>query len=341
MARDRGPNGSRARIEMARLIRILPDNFTSYLFQLLEDEDPAVLREAVRTVVVSQKSQFVSPLIRLLGNSEVRDVTIEALVHYGETIQDSLRNHLSDPNVAVEVKREIPELLVIVGGREAREVLTANLIQTDNVLRFRIISALNKLRELYPEFELDAQTVEAVLASEIMSHYRSYQIMGTMESHLSQESVSAPLQKSINNELERIFRLLKMLHPEADLESAFVGLQSGIKGEHDKAVEFIENVLKPDVRHLLIPLVDADVPLSEKVELANRILGSKIESKDDALRVLMHTHDPWMKSCAAHLIGILGLRHYQDELEEWANDPDALLREKAQRARHRLTLLAS
>ena len=38
--------------------------------------------------------------------------------------------------------------------------------------------------------ELDAQTVEAVLASEIMSHYRSYQVMATMEGHLGQESVS-------------------------------------------------------------------------------------------------------------------------------------------------------
>ena len=101
-----------------------------------------------------------------------------------------------------------------------------------------------------------------------------------------------------------------MLHPDADLESAFVGLQSGIKSEHDKALEFIENVLKPDVRHLLIPLVDGDIALTEKVELANRILGSRVESKDDALRVLMHTHDPWMKSCAAHLIGILGLKHF-------------------------------
>jgi hypothetical protein len=333
--------GGRARIESARLIRLLPENFASYLSQLLEDNDPAVLREAVRTALVYPKPQFVPQLITLLGNPEVRDVAIAALVQLGESIQESLRDYLSKPNVAVDVKREIPELLVIVAGHDARETLTANLIQSDNILRFRIISALNKLHQLYPEIELDAQTVEAVLASEIMSHFRSYQVMATMEGHLGHESVSVPLQKSIDNELERIFRLLKMLHPEVDLESAFVGLQSGIKSEHDKALEFIENVLKPDVRHLLIPLVDGDVPLTEKVELANRILGSKVESEDDALRVLMHTDDLWMKSCAAYLIGFLGLKHFHGELEEWANDPDALLREKAQRAQHRLAMLAS
>jgi predicted FMN-binding regulatory protein PaiB len=59
----------------------------------------------------------------LLGNPEVRDVAIQALVHMGANVQGSLQAHLSEPNVAVEVKREIPELLVIVAGRDAREAL--------------------------------------------------------------------------------------------------------------------------------------------------------------------------------------------------------------------------
>jgi ATP:ADP antiporter, AAA family len=341
MLGDRGPTGGRARVESARLIRLLPEDFASYLFQLLEDDDPAVLREAVRTALVHRKPQAVPLLITLLGNPEVRDVTCEVLVRMGETIQKSLCDHLSDENVTVEVKKEIPDLLVIVAGRDAHEVLTANLIQTDNVLRFRIISALNKLHELYPEIELDAQTVEAVLASEIMSHYRSYQVMDTMDGHLWQDSFSVPLQKSIDNGLERIFRLLKMLYPDSDLESAFVGLQSRDKSEHDNAVEFLENVLKPGVRHLLIPLIDGDLGLSDKVELANRIVGSTVESTDDALRFLMYTQDPWMKSCAAHLIGILGLKHFQKELDEWACDIDPLLQQSAQRAQQRLSTVAT
>src|SRR5262245_55229976 len=145
----------------------------------------------------------------------------------------------------------------------------------------------------------------------------------------------------MDNELERIFRLLKILHPDTDLESAFVGLQSGAKNEHDNAFEFIENVLKPGIRRLLMPLVDPDIPLTEKVELANSVLGSTVESKDDALQILMYTEDPWMKSCAAHLIGIMGLKHFQKEIDEWANDNEPVLREKAQRAQQRLAAVTS
>ena len=336
MVEDRGPTGERTRVESARLLRLLPEEFASYLFQLLQDDDPVVLREVVRTVLAQRKVQFVPALIKLLGNPDVRDVTSEALVRMSEHGQGSLAQHLSDPDVAVEVKREIPDLLVIVAGRDALDALTANLIQTDNVLRFRIIAALNKLHELYPDIELDAQTIEAVLASEIMSHYRSYQVMGTVDGQLDQPSLTGALQKSIDNELERIFRLLKMLHPDSDLESAFLGLQSPVKSEHDTALEFIENIFQPGIRRLLIPLVDGDIALTEKVELANRILGSKVESQDDVLRVLMYTEDPWMKSCAAHLIGILGLKQFDKQLDDWATDPDSLVRENAQRAQHRL-----
>ena len=341
MIKDRGPDGARARLEVARLIQVLPESFASYLFQLLEDDDSQVLREAIRGTVVRGKRQFVPLLIALLGNAEVKDAAAEALRQHGENIQGSLRDHLMDPGVSLDVKREIPELLVAVAGRDARDPLTANLVQTDNILRFRIISALNKLHELYPEIELDAQIIEDALASEIMSHYRSYQVVDRMDALLGNESFSVPLRTSIDKELERIFRLLKMLHPEVDLESAFVALRSGVKSEHDIALELIETVLKPGVRRLLMPLVDTDVSLDNKVELANNLLGTTVESKDDALRVLIYTQDPWMKSCAAHLIGILGLKDFQKEVEEWADDQDPLLREKAQRACERLAAFAS
>src|SRR5262249_38575358 len=58
MVEDRAPSGARVRVESARLIRLLPENFASYLFQLFKDDDPAVLREAVRTALVHRKPQF-------------------------------------------------------------------------------------------------------------------------------------------------------------------------------------------------------------------------------------------------------------------------------------------
>src|SRR3972149_5311779 len=174
-----------------------------------------------------------------------------------------------------------------------------------------------------------------------MGQYRAYQIMSKMDGHLAQESFNVPLRKSILNELERIFRLLKMLHPNHDLQSAFVGLQSQDKNEHDNALEFIDNALRPAMRRLIVPLVDAEVGVAERVELANRLLRSKLESKEDALLALRQSQDPWLKTCAAHLIGVLGLKQFEQDVDQWASDPDPLLREKAQRAKQRLAVYVS
>jgi AAA family ATP:ADP antiporter len=336
MISDHGESGRHGRLEAARIIRILPDSLAPSLCSLLSDDDPEVLREAVRTAGDRQDWEYVSPLITLLGNSHVKNAALKALTEYGESIQSILPVHLYDNALPLEAKREIPDLLVTIAKRAAREPLLANLGQPDNILRFRIIVALNKLHDLYPDVQLDSSTVETVLASEIMHHYRSYQIMDQMELHRENQSFDVPLQKSMHLELERIFRLLKMLYPKQDLRSAFVGLESGNKAHHDSALELIDNTLKPSIRRLLVPLVDSEISLAEKVELANRVLPSTIDSNDDALMALMDTHDPWLKSCAAHLIGVLELKQFKDTVDEWASDRDPVLREKAQTAQQRL-----
>jgi HEAT repeat protein len=334
---DQGAPARAARVEAARLIRFVPDGFAPYLCALLVDRDSEVLREAARTAGAQQKPEYLSPLIALLGNPDARESAADALAQFGRGIQDRLRDLLSDDTQPLEIRREIPDLLFVTAQRDARDILLANLRQPDSVLRFRIISSLNKLRHCYPDLELDNSTIEVVLASEIMSYCQSYQIMGRMDGHLAQPSFYQPLMKSIDHELERIFRLLKMLYPQHDLQSAFEALRSNDKAERDSALEFIDNALKLSIRRLLVPLLDGEIGLEEKVTFANSVVGVTIDSTDDALQALMKAEDPWLKSCAAHLIGVLGLRQFKPEVERWAGDPDPLLSEKAQRARQRLT----
>ena len=88
-----------------------------------------------------------------------------------------MRDHLADASVAIEVRREIPGIMVRIGTPAAAQVLMENLLESDTTLRFRIIRALNKLQRLHPEIETDTQMLETVLAAEILGHYRSYQIL--------------------------------------------------------------------------------------------------------------------------------------------------------------------
>ena len=100
-----------------------------------------------------------------------------------------------------------------------------------------------------------------MLAAEIMGHYRSYQVLGTLGASLTTRRIrsSTGCASRWRRRRERIFRLLKILYPEHDLHSAYVGLQSDDPVVHDNAVEFMDSVLPPEVRALVIPLFDRDV----------------------------------------------------------------------------------
>ena len=68
----------------------------------------------------------------------------------------------------------------------------------------------------------------------------------------------------MQQELERIFRLLGLLYPHLDVHSAHVGLQSKSVAVHDNALEFLDNVLKPQLREMLVPLLDSKVTVRER-----------------------------------------------------------------------------
>ena len=142
-------------------------------------------------------------------------------------------------------------------------MLTESLIDGDTVLRFRVLTALNKLRAAGSSRPLDTKLVETVLAAEVVGHLRWYQILGTLDYAVnSSEPVAQGLRESMTQEVERIFRLVKLLSPVYDLESAYVGLQSSKRDIHDNALEFLENILKPQLRTMLLPLLDATSPCS-------------------------------------------------------------------------------
>ena len=60
----------------------------------------------------------------------------------------------------------------------------------------------------------------------------------------------------------------------------------------DNALEFLDNVLKAQLRQKLVPLLDSKVSLAERVTIANRLVPAKIECSEQAIAVLVASNDP-------------------------------------------------
>jgi HEAT repeat protein len=177
--------------------------------------------------------------------------------------------------------------------------LVSGLFEAGAPLRHRLIMALNKLKQRHPRIVLDVTLIELLLAAEIAGHYRSYQVLAPLDpAHPREEKVIAALRHSMERELERIFRLIALLSPSASLHDAYVGVRSTNPLVRANALEYLENVLKPGLRDVLLPLIDSQVSEAERAVLAERLVGPPLESSEQAVNVLLASDDPWLRSRA-------------------------------------------
>jgi AAA family ATP:ADP antiporter len=338
MVREKGEQGRRTRLEAAQLLAAVPDLFDQELRTLLDDPDPEVVGAAIRAVGRLRKRSLIPRVIKRLAQPALVDVAVAVFAAMGDAVAGTLRDHLVDPETPVEVRREIPVVLQAIGTPAAQFVLLESVLDSDSIVRHRIITALNKLGQIYPDRRVDRRLIETVLGAEIMGHYRSYQVLATLGARL--EAATDPVVQRISNsmlqEAERIFRLLNILYAGTDMHSAYVGLTTGDPVVHDNAIEFLETVLSPQLRELIVPLFDRGVSPAQRGHMANRLLGASLGDRDEAVSVLMLSQDPWLQSCAAYTIGEFRLTQYADQIEQWRTHPDPLLRATAEDARRKL-----
>jgi ATP:ADP antiporter, AAA family len=337
MVREPDPDGTPARLEAARLLALAPGHFAALWRALLADPNPEVARVAIASAGRSGQTTLAGDLIERLGNPELAAEATDALASFGDAAVEPLARRLLDDECASDARREIPGVLLRIGSPAAQRALLDGLVQGDAALRFRMIASLNKLRQLRPDLALDPQVVEMLLAAEITGHYRSHQVLASLEPRLRpRDPVVVALRRSMEQEVERIFRLMDLLLPGYDLQSAYVGLRSDDQAVRANALEFLDNVLSPGLRALLVPLLDSQTGLAERVELANRFVGAPVESVEQAVGTLLASDDAWLRSSAAYAAGALGLVTLERQLARAAHDPDPQLRDAARTARQRL-----
>ena len=338
MAGSDGPDGDRDRLQAARVLALVPGLFTDLLVRLIGDPDLAVARQAIAAASVVMRDEVVAALIGALIRPDLASDAAISLARYGNPLVPELSRRLHDPATRVEIKRELPQVLVRIGTPAAEEVLIEGLLQADVTLRHRVIASLNKLHDAHPDVHIDEQLVDVVLAAEIAGHYRSYQVLGPLREQLKpDDSVLHAMQQSMEQELERIFRLMALVFPGQALHDAYVGVRSTNPTVRANALEYLDNILKPELRRLLVPVLDSQVTVNERIALADQLVGAPLETAEQSIATLLASGDPWLKSSAVYAAGVLRLHNLEAELHKLEDAADPDLREHVQVALQRLS----
>jgi hypothetical protein len=176
-----------------------------------------------------------------------------------------------------------------------------------------------------------------LLAAEIAGHYRSYQLIGPLQRRLKEDDpVLQGMQHAMEQELERIFRLMALILPATGLHDAYVGVRSSNPMVRANALEFLESTLKPELRQVLVPLLDSQVTTEERVALANRLVGAPLETPEQAVETMLGSEDSWLRSCGVYAVGALRLYGMQGVLNQFEESTDPALRDAVRSARERL-----
>ena len=343
MVDEVGAARRRTRLEAARLIGVLPQQFGPQLSRLLGDEDPEVVRAALRAVGRLGALQSVDLVLDRLGDARFTSHASAVLVGWGDRIVDTLGSRLAASRTPVDIRRQIPGALLQIGNAAAQRALVAGLMSPDPALRHEIVVSLNKLRVQHPDVAIDTQAVELVLAAEVVGHYRSYQVLVTLDGRSDGDDAAMHgLRRAIDGERERIFRLLALLLPTHDLHSAYDGLLSADPAVRANAVEFLDNVLEPpQLRQQILPLFDDQVTTAQRAALAGGVVGATMNTPEEAVRTLLASDDSWMRSCGLFAIGTLQLRALESELDRALAGADPLERDAARVAKTHLAPAAA
>lgn len=336
MAADGAPD----RAQAARVLGLVPDAFPDLLLRLLRDADPAVARDAVHALRDGTDDACVPALVEALSRPDLSADAAEALGHRGNRVVPELDRLIHDLEIPLAVRREIPVVLLRIGTPLAQRVLVDALLQPDATLRHRIVTSLNKLHEVHPEIAIDGALVELLLAAEIAGHYRSYQVLGPLRARQDDDSlIVTALRQAMEQELERIFRLMALRFEGPGLHDAYAGVRSSNPLVRANSLEFLENVLEPELRRVLVPLLDSHVSVEQRIAIADRLVGAPLESAEQAVATLLASEDAWLRSCAVHAVGALQLRGLEGELRALESSDDPAVRDAVRSARQRLSMV--
>ncbi|MFN7133136.1 MAG: HEAT repeat domain-containing protein, partial [Myxococcales bacterium] len=118
--------------------------------------------------------------------------------------------------------------------------------------------------------------------------------------------LASAIQDKIDQCEARIFTLLGVLHPDAEIEVIYAGYRDASAQDalrrKSNALELLDNLLDRSLKRKLLPLLD-DAPRDVKLRAAAEHFALIPSDSVKALLELIRDESAWVRACAIHLAG--------------------------------------
>ena len=320
LAGDARDSARDARRDVAAAVRqIANPRFRRLLIPLLYDPAPEVADEAMESVRAAGANDFVfvPTLVSLLRDRRLKGRARAVLVSYGEPVVDALAHFMRDPEEDVWVRRHIPATLAQIPSQKSVDVLVGALEEPDGFLRYKVVSALAKLRRDHPDLTFRREPVEALALKQARTYFEylslHYNLVG--KGGLSRDSLlSRALAQKMERTINREYLLLQLLYPWRDIVAARWTIEHGDSRSRASASEYLDNILGGQLRKRVMPVLE-EMPLEEKVRKANVLLKTRPRDIEETLLQLINDEDQVVAASAIEIAREQKIAALSDDIE--------------------------
>jgi AAA family ATP:ADP antiporter len=279
-------------------IVIDPDDRLLVRAAALRSNDPPAIKQALASPLTSALAALAIPL--LANDVVVRDV-VRALRKAAPNVTGMLLDHLLDAEVDPRVRRRIPRILKVCRSQRAASGLLLALRDPTFEVRVQVGIALTQLME-DPSLALDRDAVIDVALHELTVGRTSWATTpaepveledvaarpsadgapsGNDERHFSEAaSAAAPRSDAELDDLRRglghVFGVLGLVLEREPLSIAYRALRSEDPTLRGTAFEYVEVILPPRLREVVVPLLGDVKPAPRSRERGTKELADEL-----------------------------------------------------------------
>jgi CRP-like cAMP-binding protein len=239
-----------------------------------------------------------------MRNRRLKRAARQVLIEHGEAVVAPLAYFMSDQEEDIWVRRHVPEALALIPTPSSMAALISALDAPDGFLRFKAVAALQHLRRDHPGLAVDRSVIErrvlreAARAFDTLTLYTNLFVAGD----LNPDSLLArALEEKRSRALNRVFRLLSLVHPADDIGAVQASLAIADARSRSGAIELLDNLLAGEVRKRVMLLVD-DMPADERVRKGNALYNTRRRDLEDTLAQLVHDENQVVAAAAIHVV---------------------------------------
>jgi AAA family ATP:ADP antiporter len=311
----------RASAALAMGLRGAPD--ATLLLELIDDPAESVAIAAIRAAGALRHAACLDRVIERLGDRRLRRAAIDALIGYGEAVCGILADRLLAETTPEPVRRQIPRALAGLVSQNAAEALERCLAVSHIDVRTAVVKALSKLRQKAPHLRFSPERITEEIRQEARSYYQLYasleRFRRSRPAGRATELLGRTLEGRLDQTLDRLFRLLGLQYPPGPIYSAYRAVVHRRSEELSSAIEYLDNVLDPRLKSILLPMLDGSPYL---LDVGRDAFGIEVPDLESAIRQQIRLGDPWLVACAAAAAAELRLRSLRADLAAIAERPD-------------------